>query len=83
MTNRAPSGKSKILRMDGCVEHSTAYLEAAGQKIEILSTGASTMYLGRLLSVDAVHDVELDHRLEKASKSFSHTKLNSVTKVSG
>ena len=64
------NGKTKILRMDGCVQNSSAFMEVAGMKIEVLSKGSSTMYLGRLLSVDAVHDTELDHRLEKAWKNF-------------
>ena len=64
------NGKTKILRMDGCVQNSSAFMEVAGMKIEVLSKGSSTMYLGRLLSVDAVHDTELDHRLEKAWNNF-------------
>ena len=31
-------------------------------KIEILPTDGSTMYLGRLLCINNLHDVELEHR---------------------
>lgn len=64
------SGKTKILRMDKSLRHSTAFMEVAGMKIEVLPRDSSTMYLGRLLSVDNLHDEEIDHRLAKAWKSF-------------
>ena len=69
------NGKTKILRKDGCLEHNTAFLEVAGHKIEILSKHGSTMYLGRLLATDSMHDVELDFRLEgKGLEQFFCTK---------
>ena len=38
--------------------------------IEVLGPDASAMYLGRALSLTETHDVELDHRLQKAWAKF-------------
>jgi hypothetical protein len=46
-------------------------LDIGGREFEVLGAGASTMYLGRKLSLTAVHDTELKHRVAKGWAKFS------------
>lgn len=41
-----------------------------GMEVEVLDPGATTMYLGRSLSMTDVHDSELRHRIAKAWAKF-------------
>ena len=62
--------KTKILHNNiGYGRHVTK-TTAGGMEIEVLGSSASTMYLGRLLSLIEPHDVELQHRLNKAWAKF-------------
>ena len=45
-------------------------VEIAGMGVEVLGPTASTMYLGRALSLTDAHDVELEHRIKKAWAKF-------------
>ena len=55
-------------------------MSVRGQKIEILPLDGSTMYLGRLLSLQNLHHVEITHRLKPAQAKFmSHKKELCVT----
>ena len=48
----------------------TNYLQVNGHKIKVLPPNGSTMYLGRLLSIQDVHNVEIKHRLKRAWAKF-------------
>ena len=47
-------------------ENDQKELTVKGQKVEILPSSGSTMYLGRLLSMESPHDTELGNRIRKA-----------------
>jgi len=71
-------GKTKVLTSEnqgGEEEMEEArHLEVRGNKIEILKKDGLTMYLGRLLSLQNPHDVELDNRIKKGWKKFMSLK---------
>eukprot|EP00973_Karenia_brevis_P066961 9311015-Karenia_brevis.AAC.1 len=73
-------GKTKILSntLEGVATPGQMWI--GGAKVEILPFTGSTMYLGRLLSMSALHDVELDHRLDRAWKSFGRFKTELCSK---
>jgi hypothetical protein len=64
-------GKTKILANEWAHSGTTSkHVAVSGHKIEVLPLGGTTMYLGRLLSLDTIHETELEHRLERAWKKF-------------
>jgi len=64
-------GKTKFL-WNGIGRGSTdSTLEVEGKEFEVLATEASTMYLGRLLSLHETHDIELKNRMAKGWAKFA------------
>ena len=61
-------GKTKVLSNDPANRGGKLKLEKG--TAEIISFAGSTAYLGKLLSCQGMHDVELSARLEKAWKKF-------------
>ena len=62
--------KSKIMDNDRGYGSKVTKAKINGAEIEVLSGEASTMYLGRLLSLSNTHEVELSHRIRKAWTKF-------------
>ena len=62
------SGKTKILSNSG--DCHSGHVMVSGSKVDVLPFAASTDYLGRLLTLDALHDTELSNRLKKGWGKF-------------
>ena len=74
-------GKTKVLRNEfGLDENDDKYIEIDTEKVEILSTDDSTMYLGRNLSLHDANEIEFDHRLGAAWRSFMARKCELCNK---
>ena len=64
-------GKTKVMTTETTGEgKQQKAMKVKGSKIEILRKEESTMYLGRLLNIVNLHDVELDHRIKQGWKKF-------------
>ena len=63
-------GKTKILHNDKGYGRHVKAAKVGDMSIEVLEATASTMYLGRELSLTAAHDTELKHRIKKAWAKF-------------
>jgi hypothetical protein len=61
-------GKTKILSNSST--NNGGSLMASGRKIDIVPYSGSTEYLGRLLTLDALHDTETSYRLQKGWNKF-------------
>ena len=62
--------KTKILHNDKGYGRHVKSAKVGEMTIEVLDSSASTMYLGRLLSLTDAHDTELQHRIKKAWAKF-------------
>eukprot|EP00973_Karenia_brevis_P000238 33040-Karenia_brevis.AAC.1 len=62
------SGKTKIMTNDSTCQHRS--LKAENASVAILTGSDALDYLGRRLSMDELHDTELEARLEKAWRKF-------------
>ena len=60
--------KTKILSNSG--DCHSGHVMVSGSKVDVLPFAASTDYLGRLLTLDALHDTELSNRLKKGWGKF-------------
>jgi len=65
-------GKTKILTSECTTTDADRprFMTVRQQNIEIMPVDGSTMYLGRLLSIQNPHDVEIAHRLKRAWAKF-------------
>ena len=64
-------GKTKILHNDKGYGRHVKSAQVGEMVIEVLEATASTVYLGRLLSLTDPHEVELQHRLKKGWAKFA------------
>ena len=65
-------GKAKIMTSEEIGEKKTVKVQ--GKSIEILPKEEATMHLGRLLSLQKMQDIEIEHRLQKGWKKFMSNK---------
>ena len=63
--------KTHILHNDKCYGRHVRIVKVGQIDIEVLEAPASTMYLGRLLSLTDPHEIELQHRIKKAWAKFA------------
>ena len=63
--------KTKILHNDKGYGRHVRIAKVGDLDIEVLEATASTMYLGRLLSLTDPHEVELQHRIKKGWAKFA------------
>ena len=64
-------GKTKVLWNGIGSSQPPSKLKINEQEVEILDPHASTMYLGKSLSLTEVHDTELQHRIARAWTKFA------------
>ena len=59
-------GKTKVLsNVEDEDREGTSYINIGGSQEEILLLMGSSMYLGRLLCLEALHDEEVRHRIRR------------------
>ena len=65
-------GKTKIITNKLCRKGAEAaqYVDINGLRVDILASGASTKYLGRMLCSTRPHHVEVDNRIRQAWNKF-------------
>jgi hypothetical protein len=62
--------KTKILANEYIKERRGRFMSIGSTHIEVLPADGATKYLGRLLSLSSIHDMELDHRIGLGWKRF-------------
>ena len=73
-------GKTKILNNGIGFGQNVKQVVVNGRNIEVLSRKEGTLYLGRLLTLNQVHEVELKHRISQAWKKFGVYRCELVDK---
>jgi hypothetical protein len=61
-------GKTKVLSNSN--ENTGGHILMKGKSIEVVSFSSSTEYLGRLLTMDSLHDTEISNRIQKGWSKF-------------
>jgi hypothetical protein len=68
-------GKTKVLsNVEDEDREGTSYINIGGSQVEILPLMGSSMYLGRLLCLGALHDEEVRHRIRRGWAKFHQFK---------
>ena len=73
-------GKTNVLSTEQNEDTPPSSLQVEGHTVEVLRKDGATMYLGRLLSLSSIQEVELTHRLERDWKKFMMNKAQLCSK---